>query len=53
MYCRGRNDMNDVAISVEHLSKRYKLYEKPSDRLKEALGRLEKFITRLREEKNK
>ena len=31
--------MNDVAISVEHLSKRYKLYEKPSDRLKEALGR--------------
>ena len=31
--------MNDVAISVEHLSKRYKLYEKPSDRLKEALGK--------------
>ena len=31
--------MSDVAISVEHLSKRYKLYEKPSDRLKEALGR--------------
>ena len=31
--------MNDVAISVEHLSKRYKLYDKPSDRLKEALGK--------------
>ena len=31
--------MNDVAISVEHLSKRYKLYNKPSDRLKEALGK--------------
>ena len=39
MYCRGRKDMNDVAISVEHLSKRYKLYDKPSDRLKEALGK--------------
>lgn len=39
MYYRGRNDMNDVAISVEHLSKRYKLYDKPSDRLKEALGK--------------
>jgi teichoic acid transport system ATP-binding protein len=30
--------MSDVAIQVEHLSKMYKLYNKPSDRLKEALG---------------
>ena len=30
--------MGDVAIQVEHLSKMYKLYNKPSDRLKEALG---------------
>ena len=30
--------MEDVAIKVEHLSKMYKLYDKPSDRLKEALG---------------
>ncbi len=25
-------------ISVQHLSKMYKLYDKPSDRLKESLG---------------
>ncbi|MDO4321354.1 MAG: ABC transporter ATP-binding protein [Lachnospiraceae bacterium] len=30
--------MSDVAIRVEHLSKMYKLYNKPSDRLREALG---------------
>ena len=30
--------MEDIAIKVEHLSKMYKLYEKPSDRFKEALG---------------
>lgn len=30
--------MSDVAIQVEHLSKMYKLYNKPSDRLREALG---------------
>ncbi len=30
--------MSEIAISVEHLSKVYKLYEKPSQRLKEALG---------------
>lgn len=30
--------MSDTAIRVEHLSKMYKLYNKPSDRLKEALG---------------
>lgn len=28
----------DIAISVENVSKVYKLYEKPSDRMKEALG---------------
>lgn len=30
--------MNDLAIQVKHLSKMYKLYNKPSDRLREALG---------------
>ncbi len=30
--------MNDIAIHVDHLSKLYKLYDKPSDRLKESLG---------------
>ena len=30
--------MNDVAISVDNVTKLYKLYDKPSDRLKEALG---------------
>lgn len=31
-------DMSDYAISVEHVDKMYKLYDKPSDRFKEALG---------------
>ena len=30
--------MSDVAISVNNVSKIYKLYDKPTDRLKEALG---------------
>jgi len=30
--------MNEIAIKAEHISKVYKLYEKPSDRLKESLG---------------
>ena len=30
--------MEDIAISVQHLSKMYKLYDKPMDRLKESLG---------------
>lgn len=30
--------MNEIAIQVEHLSKMYKLYRKPSDRLRETLG---------------
>ncbi len=29
---------NEIAIHVDHLSKLYKLYDKPSDRLKESLG---------------
>ena len=32
------NDKNVIAISVRHVDKVYKLYEKPSDRMKEALG---------------
>lgn len=30
--------MSDYAISVEHVEKMYKLYDKPSDRFKESLG---------------
>lgn len=30
--------MSDIAISVNHVSKMYKLYERPMDRLKESLG---------------
>lgn len=30
--------MTEIAISVRHLSKMYKLYDKPIDRLKESLG---------------
>ena len=30
--------MNDIAIKVDNISKLYKLYDKPSDRFKEALG---------------
>ncbi|MCD8045497.1 MAG: ABC transporter ATP-binding protein [Clostridiales bacterium] len=30
--------MSDIAINVNNVSKLYKLYDKPSDRLKEALG---------------
>ena len=30
--------MNDYAIRVKNVSKMYKLYDKPTDRLKEALG---------------
>ncbi len=29
---------NEIAIHVDHLSKLYKLYDRPSDRLKESLG---------------
>lgn len=29
---------NEIAISISHLTKTYKLYSKPSDRLREALG---------------
>ena len=30
--------MSDLAIQVKHLDKMYKLYNKPSDRLRETLG---------------
>jgi len=36
--------MNDVAIKVEQLSKMYKLYDKPMDRLKESLGLTKKVL---------
>jgi len=34
--------MNNTAISVKHLTKIYKLYDKPIDRLKESLHPLKK-----------
>lgn len=36
-YKRGLN-MSEIAIAVDHVSKMYKLYDKPMDRLKESLG---------------
>ena len=30
--------MSDIAISVNNVSKMYKLYDRPMDRLKESLG---------------
>ena len=33
-----KTDDNSIAISVRHVDKVYRLYDKPSDRLKEALG---------------
>ena len=38
MYCNMESRMSEFAIQVKHLDKMYKLYNKPSDRLKEALG---------------
>lgn len=38
MYCRKGIGMKEIAIRVEDISKMYKLYDKPSDRFKEALG---------------
>lgn len=35
---KGNNVENKKVIQIEHLSKMYKLYDKPSDRLKESLG---------------
>ena len=32
----------NAAIRVEHLTKMYKLYDRPSDRLKESLGAYQK-----------
>ena len=36
--------MSEVAIRVDDVSKLYKLYDKPSDRLKESLGLTQKII---------
>lgn len=36
--------MSEIAIKVENLSKIYKLYDKPSDRLKESLGLTRKIL---------
>ena len=37
-YNPGDKKMSDIAISVENVTKLYKLYDKPSDRFREALG---------------
>lgn len=37
----------DYSIEVENLSKVYKLYDKPSDRLKEALSPVKNVIIRI------
>ena len=37
---------NKNVIQVSHLTKMYKLYDKPSDRLKEALGLTKKKLYR-------
>ena len=39
--------MSDVVIKVENLSKVYKLYDKPIDRLKESLNPFVKVSPRL------
>ncbi|CCL15252.1 ABC transporter related [Clostridioides difficile T22] len=38
MCCRRGIHMNEIVIKVENISKVYKLYEKPIDRLKETIG---------------
>ena len=38
--------MNDNAITMDHVSKLYKLYDKPSDRFKEAMGLTKKKLYR-------
>lgn len=38
--------MEDIAISVEHVSKIYKLYDKPTDRMKESLGLTRKKLSK-------
>ncbi|MDP3464147.1 MAG: hypothetical protein Q8R86_00075 [Sulfuricurvum sp.] len=42
--CKIQNSksQNSIAISVKHLTKIYKLYDKPIDRLKESLHPLKK-----------
>lgn len=46
MQRKGKNVENKKVIQVNHLTKMYKLYEKPSDRLKEALGLTRKKLYR-------
>lgn len=38
--------MENIAIDVEHVTKIYKLYEKPTDRLKESLGLTRKKLSK-------
>lgn len=39
--------MSDIAISINHISKIYKLYDNPMDRLKESLGLTKKRNIRI------
>lgn len=38
MYCNEECSVEELAIQINHVSKVYKLYNKPSERMKEALG---------------
>ena len=38
--------MSEIAINVDHVSKVYKLYDKPTDRLKESLGLSRKKLSK-------
>ena len=38
--------MSESAIKVDHVTKVYKLYNKPKDRLKESLGLTKKKLSR-------
>lgn len=44
--CHVRITMGEVAIHVDHVSKIYKLYDKPTDRVKESLGLTRKKLSR-------
>ena len=47
MYCRFKeNKMSDIAIKIENLSKIYRLYDKPIDRMKESLSISKKRYSR-------
>lgn len=38
MCCDGEKQMEEIAIKVDRVSKIYRLYDKPADRVRDALG---------------